>query len=94
MNNKDIYTQAIEKFGESSQLLICVEELSELSAMVARSGRTNRQFVKSDLVFEMADVLMCISTLQKLFNVSDVELWAARNEKEKKLRKYLEQENI
>ena len=52
--------------------MVCMEELSELTQAISKEirGKDNR----SNLVEEMADVLICIEILKQVFEITDEDI--------------------
>lgn len=68
---KIICEQLIEKYG-SLQVIVAIEELSELQKELCKSlrGKTN----KENIIEEMADCIIMINQMQLYFGISDKEL--------------------
>ena len=80
--------QALQQFGFNRQVLVAVEELSELQKELLKNinrGQNNRDHVREELV----DVLIIIRELVLLYDFSDTELNAVASEKMKRLKGYL-----
>ena len=65
-----ILTDAIEIYGEDSQIWMTIEEMSELSNALAkyRRGRVTRE----DVCEEIADVAIMMIQLSKIFGSDDI----------------------
>ena len=65
-----ILTDAIEIYGEDSQIWMTIEEMSELSNALAkyRRGRATRE----DVCEEIADVAIMMIQLSKIFGSDDI----------------------
>ena len=70
--DKSIVSKSIKHYGEGMQSVVCMEELSELSQAISKEirGKDNR----SNLVEEMADVLICIEILKQVFEITDEDI--------------------
>lgn len=72
----------LTKFGQDSQIDVCIEEMSELTKALIKERRTrlyNREKTfaaasKEDIKEELADVLFMIEYLKKIFGFTDEEL--------------------
>ena len=76
-NSADVYGRAVTYYGESSRLLLTIEEMSELTKeLVKRArGRDNRAAISE----EIADVEIMLEQLKTLFgNRADVDCWKAK----------------
>ena len=81
--------RALEKFGFNRQVLVAVEELSELQKELLKNinrGQNNREHVREELV----DVLIILRELVLLYDFSEKELNAVATEKMKRLKGYLD----
>lgn len=70
--NKEIVSKSLDTYGNGIQLVVCMEELSELTQAISKEirGKDNR----NNLVEEMADVIICLEILKQIFAVTNVEL--------------------
>ena len=76
-NSADVYGRAVTYYGESSRLLLTIEEMSELTKeLVKRArGRDNMAVISE----EIADVEIMLEQLKTLFgNRADVDCWKAK----------------
>lgn len=76
---------AIEKFGDKTQALVCVEELSELQKEILKFFNREEENTLT-IKEEMADVLITIHELCLILNISDVELNEVINAKTSRLK--------
>lgn len=65
MTEKEIYSSVIEKCGKSHQLIICIEELSELTKELTKNLRGNGNTVA--IAEEIADVEITLEQLKLIF---------------------------
>lgn len=70
--NKEIVSRSLETYGNGIQLLVCMEELSELTQAISKEirGKNNR----NNIIEEMADVIICLEILKQIFAVTNVEI--------------------
>lgn len=76
-NSADVYGRAVTYYGESSRLLLTIEEMSELTKeLVKRArGRNNMDAISE----EIADVEIMLEQLKTLFgNRAEVDCWKAK----------------
>ena len=76
-NSADVYGRAVTYYGESSRLLLTIEEMSELTKeLVKRArGRDNLLAISE----EMADVEIMLEQLKILFgNRAEIDSWKAK----------------
>ena len=70
--DKSIVSKSIKHYGEGIQSVVCMEELSELSQAISKEIRGIGD--RSNLVEEMADVIICLEILKQIFVVTNVEI--------------------
>ena len=70
--DKSIVSKSIKHYGEGMQSVVCMEELSELSQAISKEIRGIGD--RSNLVEEMADVIICLEILKQIFAVKNVEI--------------------
>lgn len=70
--SKEIVARSLETYGNGIQLVVCMEELSELTQAISKEirGRGDR----SNLVEEMADVIICLEILKQVFEITDEDI--------------------
>jgi NTP pyrophosphatase (non-canonical NTP hydrolase) len=68
----DVLKDIINLFGEKQQMIVAMEECSELIKEISKylRGKSNRD----NIIEEVADVLIMIKYLQLILNISDEEL--------------------
>ena len=73
--DKSIISECIKHYGKEMQLIVCMEELSELSQAISKKIRSKGD--RNNLVEEMADVIICLENLKQIFAVTntDIEEW-------------------
>lgn len=79
----------IEHYGMASQLGIAMEECAELIQAISKMNRSTSFLpdsvkfceAKENLEEEMADVIVCINQLQKIFDISDSRISELANYK-------------
>ena len=88
-----ILTDAVEIYGEDSQIWMTIEEMSELSNALAkyRRGRVTRE----DVCEEIADVAIMMIQLSKIFGSDDISdyLKSKLDRLDKRLPKYRNNED-
>lgn len=65
MSNKTLYKQLIDKFGEKAQVIVAIEELSELQKELCKYLRGDAGIRK--ISEEMADVEIMLEQLKLIF---------------------------
>lgn len=79
MNKQDVYKEAILKKGKSHQLIVAIEELSELQKEITKSLRGHLNI--DHLIEEIADVQIIIEQLMLMFEVKNEEIEREKNYK-------------
>lgn len=76
---QDILNKAVKIWGKEAQMIVAVEELSELIKELTKNLRGNEN--TGHISEEMADVYIMLSQLEKIFgNADEIQQW-----KEKKI---------
>ena len=75
MIDKSIITKSIDYYGIETQSTVCMEECAELIQAISKEKRGKHDL--EHLSEEIADVLICISMLQDMYDIdsSDIQLW-------------------
>ena len=73
--NSMIIKDSIEHYGVDTQSTVCMEECAELIQAISKEKRGKHDY--KHLAEEIADVLICISMLQDMYEIdsSDIQLW-------------------
>ena len=73
--NSMIIKDSIEHYGIDIQSTVCMEECAELIQAISKEKRGKHDY--KHLAEEIADVLICISMLQDMYDIdsSDIQLW-------------------
>lgn len=66
---KEVYKRAIETFGADKQMVVALEELSELQKEICKCMRGNINM--EHMAEEIADVLIMVEQLQQIFLLQD-----------------------
>ena len=89
--DEKIIEEALNKYGVEKQLLVCMEEPAELIQAISKAERyPNDEKYIDRLIEEIADVLICIEYLKKIYDIdqSKIEKWES-----KKLKRVLKRMN-
>ncbi len=72
MRTRDIYTAAVKKYGKEHQLVLCMEEMAELTKELSKNMRGSKNI--TNISEEMADVEIMLEQLRVIFgNRSEVD---------------------
>ena len=71
-----LYQQLIKKYGEN-QLIVAIEELSELQKELCKHLRNNLNI--ANLIEELADVEIMLEQIKLYFNISPVDVEKKKN---------------
>lgn len=82
-----IYAEAIKTFGVQTQLVVAVEELSELQKELCKALRYGP--VKGNIAEEIADATIMLEQLRRIFDLN-FEVCSIMDEKVKRLQKRVE----
>ena len=71
----EIIKDSIKHYGVDAQSTVCMEECAELIQAISKEKRGKHDY--KHLAEEIADVLICISMLQDMYDIdsSDIQLW-------------------
>ena len=67
---KQIYQAACEKYGIDSQIVIAIEEMSELTKEICNISRGQRNI--ESLAEEIADVTIMMEQLRVIYDINDL----------------------
>ncbi len=88
-DNGEVYAKLIEAFGEDRQLIVCIEEMSELTKELCKYLRykdeKNIDKIKENIIEETADVLILAGQIRNMFGKEKVDKMI-----EKKIKRTLE----
>lgn len=95
---REILKQAQDKFGYATQITVVTEELCELAAILSKYPRyPNHELasekIRSKVVEEVADVVICLEHVSMIFNISPEELHKVKQAKLGRLERWLEADN-
>ena len=72
MRTRDIYTAAVKKYGKEHQLVLCMEEMAELTKELSKNMRGSKNI--TNISEEIADVEIMLEQLRVIFgNRSEVD---------------------
>ena len=85
---KDVCQKALETWGKNAQMLMALEEMSELQKEILKNINREKDNLK-ELAEETADVLIMLEQLLHIYNIHD-EVKAQAEYKVNRLRKHVE----
>ena len=75
-NEQEVFETAISRYGETSQLHMLLEEMSELAKEICKSMRYSKKQYKAKVAEEVADVEIMLEQIKIIFGIDDdVEGW-------------------
>lgn len=93
----ELYKRALTVWGIGSQLMMAIEEMSELTKEICKYRRfqDKQENYRENIKEEIADVLIMIEQLKYIFKYSNEDIDLVKQNKLNKLEKYLikEKEN-
>lgn len=89
ITEKSIYEKALEKWGIETQILMCIEELSELIHALVKYGRKINGSSKDKIAEEIADVELMIEQMKVAFNIQKLDIENLKLKKIQRLEGYL-----
>jgi hypothetical protein len=92
-----ICKQALAKWGKLTQILMCIEELSELICALflcasAKADRKINSVTKEEIASEIADVQLMLRQMKIVFGINDIVIASIEEEKLDRLKDYLLEE--
>ena len=95
MDMKGVLKRAREVYGSKNQILVCVEELTELSSVLTKYPRyENEEEAKEKLhdkvLDEVADVLIILDHVQNIMGLTTEEVYARMSAKVERLERWLD----
>lgn len=76
---EEIMEKAISHYGTQTQSIVSMEECAELTQTISKILRSsendeNWEYNIKHLTEEMADVIICLHLLKKMYNINEVEI--------------------
>jgi len=84
-----LYDKAYQLWGKEAQILMAIEEMSELTQLLLHHIRKNKKVTYTELASEIADVRIMMEQLIEIFSIYDKVIDAEEN-KLGKLNRYIE----
>lgn len=81
MNEQELYTKAINTYGVREQSAVAMEECAELIQAINKHQRNGSADTLSNLIEEIADVLIMIDQLKAMYNLSEEAINIKKNYK-------------
>ena len=89
-----ICRKALQKWGKLSQVLMTIEELSELIQTLAKADRKVNGSDVEEIASEIADVKLMLKQAQLIFGINDIAIASLEEEKLDRLKKLLEEGKV
>ena len=75
-NYKKIYDEFLKKYGEEHEIILCIEEMSELTKELSKylryKGTDKENSIKENIKEEIADVLNTVGQMQNIFGIEEI----------------------
>lgn len=84
-----LYKEAIEIFGGEQQLIVAIEELSELQKEITKALRGKKN--EEAIIEEMADVSIMLEQLFWIFKIQETKVMQKVKEKNERLANLIEE---
>ena len=65
---RDIYAEALNRWGEQAQIMMLFEEMSELQQAICKDYRANDYSTRNNIAEEIADVEIMLEQMKELFD--------------------------
>ena len=85
-----ICRKALKKWGLGSQVLMAIEELSELIQVLAKADRKVNGSTREEIASEIADVSLMLKQMQVAFDVGPITIASIEEEKLDRLKMLLD----
>jgi len=92
-NDFILFKECVIRWGNTSQIIMAIEELNELSVELCHQLRANKPHDVIKIIEELTDVKLMLDQIQFIFNISDGKLNNMRHKKIQRLKKLLKIEN-
>ena len=66
-----VYRKAVERFGPPNQMIKAIEEMSELTKVLAKILVMGGEVSLDELIEEVADVTIMMEQLRLMYNIND-----------------------
>lgn len=99
MQIKDrVLKDILNKFGSKNQIMVCIEELNELSCVLAKfprysSDKTAVKEMKDKVIDEYADVVIILHHIKNIFELEDSDIMERLDKKLNRMRRWVENPN-
>ena len=87
MNKTEIYKKLIAKFGVKNQIIVAIEELSELQKELCKTLRGEEN--KPSICEEIADVEIMLEQIKMLYDINEVVEFEKNNKLKRTTDRYL-----
>ena len=87
MNKTEIYKKLIAKFGVKNQIIVAIEELSELQKELCKTLRGEEN--KPNICEEIADVEIMLEQIKMLYDINEVVEFEKNNKLKRTNDRYL-----
>lgn len=71
LERKRVYEQAVESYGCRTQVMMAIEEMSELTKAICKVFRPDCDGSNEEIAEEIADVTICLEQLRLIFGLNE-----------------------
>lgn len=73
--DESVIARSVDHYGEEIQATVCMEECAELIQAISKAKRG--KIDRDNMIEEIADVLICVEMLKRIYNIPDcsIENW-------------------
>ncbi len=90
MNEKEFLEHCIEYFGEDKQMVVCIEEMAELTQQLSKFVIDHPKKDRDKLVEEYVDVIIMLHQMKIIFDIQANEVDVAKTFKLNRLNTFIE----
>ena len=74
---KRIYDEFLERYDEEHEIILCIEEMSELTKELSKylryKGTDKEKLIKENIKEEIADVINTVGQMQNIFGIEEID---------------------
>lgn len=95
MRRREVYKAAVAAWGKPAQLMMMVEEMSELCKAIAKWFRISSDDMTDEIIEEAADVSIMLSQVKSMLNEEELRAYyAIKSRKMRRIEKRLNEYGV